>query len=275
MRPSYSLTPTSFALTCRLCCQHEAHTISVKLQRHSLEASEAVERSRALERENARLHEEIHTLRTNPDLTPHPAALQVPELSLALRRLSDKLTYTEDTLLSRTNELAQTHNELNQALSDAATAQELAKQAHARVEEGKGRERDLERKTRTAEEERRLADRALQEYADLVRSLEGRQSKTLVTPGQPSASPNATPAESLAEDRIGLQRLLGEFNIETERLSLEINRLQSENDTLKVKLESERATAVANHSRFAETTLELDRYKSDDSTAAKMVSRYM
>ncbi|KAF7793199.1 hypothetical protein EIP86_004308 [Pleurotus ostreatoroseus] len=254
--------------------QHEAHTISVKLQRHSLEASEALERSHALERENARLHEEIHTLRTNPDLTPHPAALQVPELSLALRRLSDKLTYTEDILLSRTNELVQVQNELAQALSGVATAQELASQVRAREEEGNARERDLERKARAAEEERRLADRALQEYADLVRSLEGRPSKTSGASTQSSAS-NVTPAASFSEDRAGLHRLLEEFNAEKERLSLEINRLQHENESFRATLESERTSALAERDRFAETALELDRYKADDNTAAKMVSRYM
>ncbi|KAJ3521556.1 hypothetical protein NM688_g9001 [Phlebia brevispora] len=255
--------------------QHEAHTASVKLQRHSLEASEALERTHAVERENARLYEEIRTLRANPDLTPHPAALQVPELSLALRRLSDKLTYTEDLLLSRTNELAQTHNDLAKAQSDAAAAQEVAKQARAREEEGKARERDLERKARAVQEECRLADLALQEYADLVRNLEGRHSKGSVGSGQSSSDLNVTPLESLAEGKSGLQKLLNEFNSETERLSLEVNRLQAENELLKVKLDAERRIAETDRQRFSETTLELDRYKADDDTAAKMVSRYM
>lgn len=271
-----SLTPGSFhVLTRRFSLQHEAHTVSVKLQRHSLEASEALERSHALERENARLHEEIRSLRANPDLTPHPATLQVPELTLALRRLSDKLTYTEETLLTRTNELAQAYNDLAKAQADATAAHELTDRARTREEEGKTRERDLERKARAAEEERRLADLALQEYADLVRNLEGRQSKSAAPPRQSNGSTNATPLDSLAEGRSGLQKLLEEFNSDTERLSLEISRLQAENESLKEKLEAERAIADTDRKRFAETSLELDQYKADDNTAAKMVSRYM
>ena len=54
------------------------------------------DRAHVLERENAMLKEEVLILRTHPDSAPHPAALQVPELTLALRRLSDKLTLTEE-----------------------------------------------------------------------------------------------------------------------------------------------------------------------------------
>ena len=59
---------------------------------------------------------------------------------MALRRLSDKLTYTEETLLSRTNDLAQANNDLLQAQSDATTARTQAEEARTREEEGKASE---------------------------------------------------------------------------------------------------------------------------------------
>ena len=63
----------------------------MKLQRHSLDTTHALEGARHLEQENQRLAEEVALLRAHPDITPHPASLQIPELTLALRTLSESL----------------------------------------------------------------------------------------------------------------------------------------------------------------------------------------
>ncbi|KAK7693863.1 hypothetical protein QCA50_003436 [Cerrena zonata] len=261
--------------------QHEAHATSVKLQRHSLDTSHALERTHALETENAKLREELETLRANPDSTPHPGALQVPELTLALRKLSDKLTATEDTLFARTAELLHTREALSQAHHDSSAARDLVIEARAHEEAAKERERQMALRAKAAEEERKMTDFVVQEYADLVRTLQGqgRHSRNPSASSQNGAADEAptppTPAESLAEGKTGLQRLLSEFNGESEKLTSDLHRLQGEVDLLAATLEVERKSSDELRSQLADALVQLDKYKADDTTAAKMVSRYM
>ena len=79
----------------------------------------------------------------------------------------------------------------------------------------------------------------------------------------------------LAQGKIGLQKLLGEFNQETERLHAEIHDLQSELEVIKIQQESERKLAEQDRHSLAHVQAEYDKLNLDDSTAAKMVSRYM
>ncbi|KAH9950225.1 hypothetical protein B0H21DRAFT_803077 [Amylocystis lapponica] len=259
--------------------QHEAHATSVKLQRHSLETSDALEHAHVLERENALLKDEAAVLRAHPQAAPHPAALQVPELTLALRRLSDKLTLTEESLLVRTNELTSARSDLAKAQFESESAYDLAARAHAQEEEAHANERELEKRARFAEEERRLADLVVQEYADLVRTLEGRKASigsapsSLVASGKNDSS--TTLVDSLAEGKSGLKKLLDEFSGETLRLEAEISGLHAETTILSSDLDTERARAEHDRTQLAQLQLELDKYRIDDNTAAKMVSRYM
>ena len=89
--PLIQQMPTSRYLSTTLRCtvhpqnpQHDAHTSALKLQRQSLEVVMAIERAQALQQEDIVAQAELVTLRTHPDSTPHPAELQLPELSLAL-----------------------------------------------------------------------------------------------------------------------------------------------------------------------------------------------
>ncbi|CCM00489.1 uncharacterized protein FIBRA_02523 [Fibroporia radiculosa] len=260
--------------------QHEAHATSVKLQRHSLDTSHALERTHALEIENARLKEEVVVLRTVPEATPHPASLQVQELTLAHRRLSDKLTLTEETFQGTIAELTQSRSDLAKAQHDIDAAYELVARTRAQLVEAEARERELERKARAAEEERKLADLVVQEYADLVRTLEGRP-RQVTSPrpslplGNESNSSSATLVDSLSEGKSGLQKLLEEFNDETEKLAAETTRLHGEIALLSTRLEAERGRSERDRAQLAESLLRLEAYKIDDNTAAKMVSRYM
>ncbi|RPD66590.1 hypothetical protein L226DRAFT_609403 [Lentinus tigrinus ALCF2SS1-7] len=262
--------------------QHEAYATSLKLQRHSLEAAQALDHARALERENTRLRDEITVLRDSPDTTPTETAFQVPELTLALRRLSDKLTAVEETLLERTKEVVDVRSELASAQHEIEAARALAAEARAREEEGLARERELERKVRATEEERRMADLVVQEYAALVRKLEGR-SKAPSTPSsassmdiQHSSNGSATTlADGLAEGKLGLQKLLEEFNGRHERLQSDIAKLHGDNGLLYKELEVARQGANHDRDELAKTLHELDTYRADDNTATKMVSRYM
>ncbi|GJE90688.1 hypothetical protein PsYK624_068320 [Phanerochaete sordida] len=260
--------------------QHEAHAASVKLQRHSLDASHAIEQTHALQQENTRLREEVSVLKAHPDVAPHPAILQVSELSLALRRLSEQLTSTEATLLERTTDLTHARSDLQTAQSDSEAAHALTVQAYIQIDHEHQTQRELERRVRAAEEDRKLADLVVQEYADLVRSLEGRPAKTPPSPHAPATPASATESSaslvsSLAEGRLGLQRLLGEHHTETEKLASHITKLSDENEFLKTKLDVERKRSEADRESLAQVLLELDKQRIDDATATKMVSRYM
>ncbi|KAI0748392.1 hypothetical protein C8Q80DRAFT_1102800 [Daedaleopsis nitida] len=262
--------------------QHEAHVASLKLRRHSLEASQAVEHARSLERENTRLKEEVAFLRANPDTTPTDASFRIPELTLALRRLSDKLTAVEEALSVRTKESVDACSELVGAQHEVSAARAVAAEACAREEEGLARERELERKLRAAEEERRLSDLVVQEYADLVRKLEGRPKVHLAPPSSSSVDlqrstngSETTLVDTLSEGKLGLHKLLEEFNGRNERLQADISKLHNDNGLLYKELEVARQGVEHDRTRLAETLHELDKYRADDNTATKMVSRYM
>ncbi|CDO68624.1 hypothetical protein BN946_scf184996.g55 [Trametes cinnabarina] len=257
-----------------------AHATSLKLQRHSLEASQAVEHARALERENARLKEEVAVLRAYPDSTPTQASFQVPELTLALRRLSDKLTAVEETLLVRTKELAEARSEIANAQHEIEAARALAADARAREEEGLARERELSQRLKAAVEEQRMADLVVQEYAALVRKLEGRikapgSSASSVELQRSNSDSNAALVNTLAEGKSGLQRLLQEFNGQNERLEAEIAKLHGDNALLYKELEVARLGAEHDRFELAKAVHELDKHRADDNSATKMVSRYM
>ncbi|KAH9928560.1 uncharacterized protein BXZ73DRAFT_48396 [Epithele typhae] len=265
--------------------QHEAHAASLKLQRHSLDSSQAVDHARALERENARLKEELAVLRANPDNTPSEASTQVAQLTLALRRLSDKLTAVEDSFALQTKDLVDSQRELAAAQLDIEAAHALAADAVAREEEGLARERDLERKARKAEEEQRMTDLVVQEYASLVRKLEGRPKTHSTTSSISSVAssdlqhaangPSTTLIDNLSEGKAGLQKLMAEYNEENERLHTEIAQLHGGIAILNKELEVARQSAEHDRDDLAKALHELEKYRADDNTATKMVSRYM
>ena len=139
-----------------------------------------------LQHDNDLLRNEVEMLRAtpHPDASPstHPSALQAQQLTISLRRLSDKLTATEETLLTRTTELANAMSEAARAKQAEEGAYHLASSARGREEEGKVRERDLQLQLRQAQEQARMSDLVVNEYASLVRTMEGRASNPLYRP---------------------------------------------------------------------------------------------
>ncbi|KAF8584113.1 hypothetical protein K439DRAFT_1346937 [Ramaria rubella] len=280
---------------------HAAHVSALHLQRARLEASDAVAHSRSLEAENARLKEETTFLRTNPQ--PNNTHRQVTELSLALRRISDKLSLTETTLQKKTAELIEvtSENKKIQLQIEAAYA-EVGRMQQAR-DEARSEERELQRKCKAAEEEARMADTVVMEYADLVRSLDNKLPRIstsgddcIQTVSTDKLEPSLRPADqspsnydadssakkrsqnlihSLAENRFSLQRLLHEFNSETSSLYAEISRLHLELSMVQKKLDAEHEVSQLDRAKLTETLVEIERYKTDDKTAGKIVSRYM
>ena len=116
-----------------------------------------------------------------------------------------------------------------------------------------------------------------QEYANLVRNLTDKSlsSSQSAESVETNHSRQLSFSKDLAQGKIGLQKLLGEFNQETERLHAEIHDLQSELEVIKAQQESERKLAEQDRRTLAHVQAEFDKLNLDDSTAAKMVSRYM
>ena len=163
--------------------------------------------------------------------------------------------------------------------------------AHDRERASVTRLRELHGRLKAAEEERRLMDIVVQEYADLVRELDAARraspasssasSLTLASSASAGshdgagAPSDAKLAASLAEGRLGLRRLLADFDAEKTRLEDEITRLHGELAT--VLAGSEAATRAHEEcmEELAEAKAQLDKLQSDDRSAAQMVSRYM
>ncbi|KAF8805283.1 hypothetical protein BYT27DRAFT_7234354 [Phlegmacium glaucopus] len=273
--------------------QDEAHVLAVKLQRHSLDRANTHERAAILERENDWLKAEIAILRANPT-TPskssNPTNEQVQQLTLSLRRLSQKLTLTEDALSSKTTGLVQANAELLKARLAVENAYELGARVRGREEAAKIREHELELRLKAAEEEKKMSEVAVGEYAKLVRSMEARMglgsTSTLVSPNGIKVeedpvkhcsgdSPGVALANTFVEGKLGLKCLLSEFQSDREELQRQLGQLQGELEVLKSNHEAERKATHIFHLELTKAQAELQTLKIDDNTAAKMVARYM
>ncbi|ESK82831.1 hypothetical protein Moror_12254 [Moniliophthora roreri MCA 2997] len=252
--------------------QDEAHSASVKLQRFSFDTSTTQDRLVHLERENELLRHEISNLRANPHpdtlSESHPAVQQSAQLTLALRRLSDKLTITEEALLTRTTELVSATHEATKCRAAMEGAYALSAQMRGREEEAKIRERELEMQLRKAREEAKMSDIVVKEYADLVRSLDAKSRN-------PSGTSNDQLADGLSEGKLGLQRLFNDFTTEVETLSARVTHLQGQIVDAEKRVEAERKAGETERLLLAQTQHELEKLKLEDKSAAKMVSRYM
>ena len=212
------------------------------------------------------------------------------QLTLSLRRLSEKLTLTEDALSNKTAELAQANADLLKARLAAENAYELAARVRGREEAAVIRETDLQWRLKSAEEEKMMSLVAVGEYANLVRSMEARMglgsTSTLVSPDGTKVegdlekhysgdTSSVALANSLVEGKIGLKRLLSEFQSDTEELHHQLEQLRGELEGLKSTYDAERKGTHTLHQELAKAQAELHMLKIDDNTAAKMVSRYM
>lgn len=255
--------------------QHEAHAAAIKLQHHSLDSSRLHEHAATLEQENVRLAHELDTLRAHPELPHHPAVAQAQELSLALRRVSDKIALTEDALLQRTSELIDARSELFKSKRVADGAYALAARMRAREEASKARERELKFKAHASEEERKMVDLVVQEYADLVRNLEGRKSANLTPSVQNGSASSVTLVDNLQDGKSTLHRMLTAFSTESEQLHATIAQLNANVSDLQMTLDAQHTTASHDRMLLSQAKTELDKLNLEDQTAAKMVARYM
>lgn len=290
--------------------QHAADSASLQLQRRSYEATSALERTKQLELENTRLSRELAVLSSTPDTTPHPDTLNVSQLTLAHRRLSERLSFTESLLLEKTQSLENVIRRAQTSVTFAEQCRVVLERVQSNEEAAKQKARELERVVRSVLVEKEFVERTVEEYAELVRKLERQKKASSVVmanasasasailtptrttsdgssppsvissidlpagPATPSSS-NHSPSQNLETGRTGLNRLLSEFNSTTEALHQEISRLHSELEETKLNLDVERRANEDDRAKLALAIVELDQYKLDDKAAAKLVERYM
>ncbi|KLT41010.1 hypothetical protein CC85DRAFT_223623, partial [Cutaneotrichosporon oleaginosum] len=230
--------------------------------------------------------------RTTPDppqTTPPSNALA--ELSLAHRRLSAKLDLTEQQLSASALELASTQQELQKvqkrADSDRAALAELR-----RVEDDREEELEWERSERKrVEEQKKLCELALAEYAALVSKLDRRavpppqprrrsndilqDTKRASSPIAPEVSNTADSISNLLIGQRGVHRLFRDFSATLLAKEKEIRELQMRADDLESDLSVAREQLKTETEQRVEAMSERDRALRDDASAAKVVERYM
>ncbi|KAG8776360.1 hypothetical protein FRC15_011984, partial [Serendipita sp. 397] len=280
---------------------------NLNLQRQAFDTSTVVTRCSALEQENALLRAEVALLRSVPEAEVPTSAIQVSELTLALRRVSDQLNLSEDSLRDQTEQLSRALSAKSQAKHELEGAYAIAARARGREEEAKTRTRELELEVKKKEEEGKLADLVVREYADLVRTIEGRSRLSVSQPPpvveggthegsihsqessagssgayshsrQPSVQTDlsgAKPIDKLNEGRIGLQRLLSEFHEQTEKMEEQMARLHGEVETLEMRLRSREQTLADTVTELGDARSKFATAVREDKSAAKIVERYM
>ncbi|KAG8891046.1 hypothetical protein FRB98_000055 [Tulasnella sp. 332] len=277
----HSILMLNFILDLLPAYQHASDAGALQLQRRSFDANAALERQKQLEIENERLTQELSILSRNPNKQPHPATLSVTELTLAHRRLSDRLSTTETLLLDRTAELNHALRKADISAAVASRSQSLLERARLERENDAKRARSLQSRTKAAVEEKLMLERIVEDYAALVRGIEARSPQA--SDGGSSASPSSpgTPSGRSAisaqaeTGRMGLQRLLEEMNATVEPLQQHNFQLQTEIDDLRVQLEAARRGGEEDRTKLALARVSLEQYLCDDNSAAKLVSRYM
>ncbi|KAF9443210.1 hypothetical protein P691DRAFT_426898 [Macrolepiota fuliginosa MF-IS2] len=242
--------------------QDDAHASAVKLQHHSLKTDNAQHRTQTLEHQLSALTHELSILRPSHNISSSASSeIHINQLSLSLRTLNEKLDATESLLAERTHNLTHALTHLSKSKSTTDAAYELASRIRGREEALKSRQRELELQLRIADERARMSERTVGEYADLVRSLEGRSSS------------HANGAAIHSSDAI--ERLLTEFAQEREDLQSQISSLQHELALAQSHLSAQATTTELTSTQLAQVQSKLQLLERDDNTAAKMVSRYM
>jgi len=222
------------------------------------------------------LKAEIAILRANPLSSSQSnanAESQVQELTLSLRRLSQKLTLTEESLLATQTQLALAQTESKNAKENANNAYELGARVRGREEEGLARERALEMKVRKLEQELKMSDGVVKEYAALVRDMQARSNPH--DHDIPSLPTNINLADFLKSKENDLENLFGEFQTTSHSTHQKLDALTYELEVTKSQLVAEQKTNSSLMNDLGKIKTELEKLKLEDGTAAKMVARYM
>ena len=141
--------------------QRETYNVSLTLQRHALESANVIQQLQATRYENAYLRKELEAYRATTSGGNYKEdareSIRVQELTLALRRLSDKLDLAEQAIMTCKEELAITCKDRDIARQSTDLAYATAVRLRGELESCRAGERDLLSRVRAAEEERRVS----------------------------------------------------------------------------------------------------------------------
>lgn len=112
------------------------------------------------------------------------------EMTLALRRVSDQLNSSEEAFRDQAEQLARAHSARSQSRHEVDAAHKMVTRIRVREEQTLERIRTLEFELKKKEEERKMADLVVREYADLVRTIEGRSSHSSLSIPAPDSTPS-------------------------------------------------------------------------------------
>ncbi|KAF9518878.1 hypothetical protein BS47DRAFT_1379627 [Hydnum rufescens UP504] len=260
--------------------EHASHVASIHLQRQVLELAMSRETTRTTLQRNAQLEKEAKVLRAHAEELVTPDNTQVAEITLALHRANDRLSSTESALLDRTVEVANLSAHLEHAESRAFAARQTAANAREREVQALARERETSNALRIVVEERNTYDRVVQEYADLVKTLEGRSSlNSTATSHSPTQSTRPrhllSTHETILEYRHETQTILQELNAEIHRLHVQSQNIAAQLESCQGDLVEMRKIAEEDREKLAMTRVELQQHEADDTAAARLVSRYI
>ncbi|KAF7293332.1 hypothetical protein MKEN_01463200 [Mycena kentingensis (nom. inval.)] len=264
--------------------QTEAHASALKLQRLALDTTTSTDRVVRLEAENALLQSELAVLRENPlpaaDSDVKPKDDAIAELTLSLRRLNSKLSLSEEALAMETKRGVERAVNAREETMAAEEAFELAARARRREDEGRQSEARLERELEVAREETRARDHVIEEYANLVRMLEGRSPATTRNLAAASTATlvengDGTPKDLLHAQQQQLVDLASTWETQARAFIEQLQTLEAERDKLNARLNAARAVTQELGEELAKSKMARETARIDDTSAAGMVERYM
>jgi len=216
---------------------------------------------------------------------------------LALERVKEQLSATQAQVLAQNGTIAELKTAYSRLGHYNNELQFIAEGSRRREAAASAAQRETQIALRQAVEERNMSDHVVHEYADLVKSIDAKNSaksrpslstapilddstESTVPPNVNGSSTESvtskpTPLNLMVEGRQGLQRLVQEMNAETTRLHEELQSLHAELESTKAELKASQSAGGDERSRLSAAQAELMRHQADDAAAAKLVSRYM
>lgn len=134
---------------------------------------------------------------------------------------------------------------------------------------------ELNRAIEIKEEERRIADEVVSQYAVLVRKMEGRKPALSEKQAMPSTDNSEDLKTYYQTGKLGIQRLLSDHEKATCSLHHRIDELERERAEEAVRVSAFITAADNDRKLLASAQDEIVRMQRDDNAAAKVVSRYM
>jgi len=135
--------------------------------------------------------------------------------------------------------------------------------------------KDLALRVRKQEEELRMSDVVIGEYAELVRQLEVRSKNGGQSNADAIRTKSSTLDSALSHGRFDLQQVIEGFRSQYDETYQELEKTRGELQIARSQLFAKQQAEQAVMEDFAQTKAELDQLKINDGTAAKMVARYM